>query len=221
MKLFFHYCSQGFSNCYIVGTDYYKEDASLLQAAQVQKKTPPPREAIIIDPGNMNTEILDIIEKNSYRLRGVFITHDHPHHVQGLKTITRIYGTKIYAINPLIKELRTNPLRDGDIIKLGTFRVEVISVPGHSADSAVFKIGRLLFTGDALTAGLVGSTASSYAAANQITALRSKIMSLPGDFTILPGHGPPTSLEAERRFNFGLDSFEQQKVHRPSFKFEL
>ena len=209
MNLYFHYCPQGLSNGYVLGTDYPPED------------TAHQKDAIIIDPGSMDTNVLKLIENNAYRLRGVFITHDHPHHVQGLRTITKIYNTKIYAINPVILDLQTTVVRDGDVIKIGPFKIEVISVPGHSADSAVFRIGRLLFTGDTLTAGLVGSTASSYAAATQATTLRSKILSLPGDYTVLPGHGPPSSLEAERRFNLGLNTFEQQKVRRPAFRFEL
>jgi len=227
MKVYFHYCPQGFSNCYILGTDYNPDEAAASQETKVLKKKTtarreavPPREALIIDPGNMDAEILKIIENNAYRLRGILITHDHPHHVQGLKTITRIYGTKIYAINPVIRELRTTLVRDGEMLKIGSFYIEVISVPGHSADSAVYKTGRLLFTGDALSAGLVGRTASSYAATTQATALRSKILSLPGDYSILPGHGPPTCLDAERRYNLGLNTHEQQKVRRPAVRFE-
>ena len=250
MKLFFHYCPSGFSNCYILGSDYPSEDTifppniSLLgEASHADSSIPAelsfpsgssfpaeaspnmepslPREAIIIDPGNMDSEVLNFIEKNSYELKAVLITHDHPHHVQGLKTINRIYGAEIYAINPIIDEHRTTLLRDGDIVNIGSFNTEVISIPGHSADSAVYKIGRLLFTGDTLGAGLVGKTASTYAAVTQASALRNKILSLPGEYTILPGHGPPTSLEAERRFNLGLNSFEYQKSRRPTFKIEF
>jgi glyoxylase-like metal-dependent hydrolase (beta-lactamase superfamily II) len=181
---------------------------------------PRQNDAVIIDPGIMDTEILSLIEDNNYNLRGIFITHDHPHHVRGVKTITRIYDTEIYAINPVIMERRAVLVKDGDIVNIGPLRVEVIAIPGHSADSAVFRIDRLLFTGDALSAGEVGGTASSYAAMNQVRALRSKIVSLPGDFTILPGHGPPSSLEAERRFNSGLKFFELPKRKRPVFRYE-
>ena len=205
MKLYFHYCPAGFSNCYILGTELPSKESA---------ESAPPAEAIIIDPGIMDSNLLALIEDNNYTLRGILITHDHPHHVQGVTTILRIYDTEIYAVNPVIREHRTTLVRDGDIINIGPFRTEVISIPGHSADSAVFKIGRLIFTGDALSAGLVGSTASSYAAATQINALRGKILSLPGDYTILPGHGPPSSLEAERRFNLDLNSFEQKKSHQ-------
>ena len=203
MKLFFHYCSAGFSNCYILGTD------------------DPPNEALIIDPGDMDPEVLGMIENNNYSLKGILITHDHAHHVQGLKTIIRIYGAEIFAINPIVQEHRTTLVRDGDIIDIGQFKTEVISTPGHSSDSAVYKIGRLLFTGDALSAGMVGRTASSYAAATQVSALRNKILSLPGEYTVLPGHGPPSSLEAERRFNLGINSFAAHKNRRPAFRIEF
>ena len=202
MRLFFHYCPSGFSNCYILGSESHNE-------------------ALFIDPGSMDSELLNIIEENNYQLRGILITHDHPHHVHGLRTIMRIYDTEIYAFNPVVRDHRTTLLRDGETLNIGSFEIEVISIPGHSADSAVFKAGRLLFTGDTLNAGLVGSTGSSYAAATQITALRSKILSLPGDYTVLPGHGPPSSLEAERRFNLDLNSFDQQKSRRPVFRIDF
>jgi glyoxylase-like metal-dependent hydrolase (beta-lactamase superfamily II) len=131
----------------------------------------------------------------------------------------KIYDMEIYAANPIVSEFRTIPVRDGDVFNIGPFRTEVISIPGHSADSIVYKIDRLLFTGDTLTAGLMGSTASSFAAVNQVNALRSKLLSLPGDYTVLPGHGPPSSLESERRFNLDINSFEEQKNRRRSFQF--
>jgi glyoxylase-like metal-dependent hydrolase (beta-lactamase superfamily II) len=106
-------------------------------------------------------------------------------------------------------------VRDGDILSIGTFTVEVISVPGHSADSAVFKIDRMLFTGDALTAGLIGRTISAYGDMIQMTALEGRVLSLPGDYTVFPGHGPPSSLEAERKYNAGIKLYREN--NRPPF----
>ncbi|MDR2069230.1 MAG: MBL fold metallo-hydrolase [Spirochaetaceae bacterium] len=210
MKLFFHYCHQGFSNCYILGTEFEEKAV----------KTGP-RDAVIIDPGLMDGAILNVIEKNDYTLRGVFITHNHRSHVQGLRAIRRIYDVDIYAVNHVILDQRTIMVRDGETVAVGEFKIEVISVPGHSADSAVFKIEHMLFTGDTLTAGLVGGTASSYGAEVQMRALRGKILSLPGNYVIMPGHGPPSSLDAERRFNAGIQHFEQHKKIRPTFNLEL
>ncbi|MDR3337105.1 MAG: MBL fold metallo-hydrolase [Treponema sp.] len=198
MKFFFHYCLPSFTNCYILGTD------------------DPPWEAILIDPGEMDENILGFIENNNYTLKGVLITHDHKAHVRGLKTLRRIYDVEIYAINHIIQDLRTQLVKDGEELNIGPFKIEVISVPGHSSDSAVYKIENMLFTGDVMSAGLVGSTASSYGAAVQMTAIRSKLLSLPGDFILLPGHGPPSSLEAERQFNVGILLYDQKKNKRPS-----
>jgi glyoxylase-like metal-dependent hydrolase (beta-lactamase superfamily II) len=176
------------------------------------------REAIIVDPGSMDDQILGFIENNEYTLRAVLITHDHLNHVHGLRTLKRIYDAEIYAVNHAVLDHKTNLARDGDTIDIGPFRVGVISIPGHSSDSAVFVVDNLLFTGDVLTAGLVGRTASTYGAAVQMRALRSRILSLPGDYTILPGHGPPTTLEAERKFNLGINTYDQNRNHRPVFR---
>ena len=214
MRLHIHYCPSGFSNCYLLGTDNFSGEPP-------PGESPSPREAIIIDPGIMDSSILSVIEENNYVLMGVVITHDHPHHVRGLRAIMRIYNTEIYAINPAIGEHRTTLVRDGEFVNTGPFKIEVFSIPGHSADSAIYRIDRLLFTGDALSSGLMGNTASSYSAATQISALQRKILSLPGDYTILPGHGPPSSLEAERRFNLDINSFERQKNSRPVFTIDF
>ncbi|GHU54863.1 hypothetical protein FACS189442_1690 [Spirochaetia bacterium] len=214
MRLYFHYCRYGFSNCYVLGTDYADDPETEYQDA-------PPREAIIIDPGAMDEAILKSIENNNYKLQGVLITHDHLNHVHGLRTLERIYHADIYAVNPVIREYRARRVRDGDTVTIGPFKIEVISVPGHSSDSAVYRIDNLLFTGDALSAGLVGITPSSYGAAVQMTALRSKILSLPGDYTVLPGHGPPSTLEVERRYNVGIQLFDQNRNQRPAFKVDI
>ena len=204
MKLFCHYCPNGFSNCYILG-----EEGSQINAA------------IIIDPGNMDKQILDCIESNNFDLKAVLITHEHLSHVHGLRTLQRIYRTNIYAVNRVIQEHDTNPVKDGDLIRISGLQAEVISIPGHSSDSAVFSIDKLLFTGDVLTAGLVGQTASAYGATLQVNNLRSRILSLPGDYTVLPGHGPPTSLEAERRFNAGIAHYDLSRSRRPAFRVNL
>ena len=202
MKLFFHYCSFGFSNCYVLGSGENSD-------------------AIIIDPGNMERQILECIESNDFNLKAVLITHDHIGHVHGLRTLQRIYQIEVYAINRQILDTKTIMVRDGNKIKTGSFFIEVISIPGHSSDSVVYLIDSLLFTGDVLTSGLVGTTDSAYGEATQMGKLRSRLLSLPGDYTVLPGHGPPSTLEAERRFNVGINGYDEKKTRRPSFKLDI
>jgi glyoxylase-like metal-dependent hydrolase (beta-lactamase superfamily II) len=203
VKLFFHYCSFGFSNCYILGTDYAEPDS--------------PREALLIDPGNMDEAILEFIEEREYKLLGVLVTHDHLNHTHGLRTLKHIYNTDIYAVNRFVLEHKTIMVKDGDVFNIGSFPIEVFTIPGHSSDSAVFKIKHMLFTGDAICGGLLGTTASSYGAEIQVNAIRSKIFSLPGNYALFPGHGPPSTLEAERRFNAGIQIYEENKKKRGSF----
>jgi hydroxyacylglutathione hydrolase len=204
VKIYFHYCIYGFSNCYIIGSEDSDESGA-------------PRNALIVDPGCMDEKLVDFIERNDYTVRGILITHDHTNHVHGLKTFKKIYNAEVFAVDPTVCEQRATIVHDGDILDLAPFSVEVFSVPGHSADSAVYRLERLLFTGDVMTAGLVGTTASSYGRAVQSAAIRSKLLSLPGDFVVLAGHGPPSTLEAERRFNAGLEAAERAGAQRAAF----
>ncbi len=202
MKLFIHYCLQGFSNCYILGSE----------------KT---SDALIVDPGIMDEKILGFIEKNDYTVRGILITHDHESHVRGLKTLKRIYDAEVFAGDPTVCEQRATIIHDGDKLEIGSFRVDVFSVPGHSSDSVAYRVERLLFTGDALSAGLVGSTVSSYGRSILADSIAKKIFTLPGETVVLPGHGPPTTVEAEKRFNVGLDACRQASVQRAAASKEI
>ena len=198
MKLFIHYCLYSFSNCYVLGA----QDGS---------------DALIIDPGCMDEKILAFIEKHDYRVRGILITHDHTSHVRGLKTLKRIYDAEVFAGDPTVCEQRASIIRDGETLALGSFSVEVFSVPGHSSDSMAYRVERILFTGDALSAGLIGSTVSSYGKSILSDALNRKILTLPGNMIVMPGHGPPTTIEAERRFNAGMDAAKKAGAQRTAF----
>jgi len=206
MKLFYQYCSYGFSNCYVIGSDKIKPGQQ--------------NAAVIVDPGSIESVILDTIENNNMDVKAVLITHDHLSHVRGLRTLMRIYNVEVFAVNQSIMDHKTTVVKDGDRLFIGGFTVEVISIPGHSSDSVVYRVGDMLFTGDVLTAGLVGSTASAYGAATQMNNLRSRLLSLPGDYIVLPGHGPPSTLEAERRFNADIFNYDQNRNKRPVFHVE-
>ena len=88
---------------------------------------------------------------------------------------------------------------------VGARAFEVIELPGHAADCVAFRTGDLLFTGDALLAGAAGNTSSAGDHATLAAALRDRILCLPDRLTILPGHGPPTTVGVERTFNPALN----------------
>ncbi|MDR2521490.1 MAG: MBL fold metallo-hydrolase [Spirochaetaceae bacterium] len=200
MRLYNHYCTPGFSNSYVLGTEYNPDVPSAEK-----------REAIIIDPGVMDKATLERIENNCYSLEGVLLTHDHATHISGLRSLRRIYDVAIYAASTQVMDYKTNIVHDGDVLRIGSaFEVEVIFVPGHSPDSVAYKIGNLLFTGDTLSAGLLGNTTSSFGAMRQISTIQNKLFALAGDMLVMPGHGPPSTLNVEREFNSGIGLFHEK-----------
>ena len=78
MKIYYHLNPEGFSNTYVIANEKTKD-------------------VIIIDPGAMNEEIIEQIEANEFKLTSVLITHNHGSHVNGLKTLLKIYSPRIYG----------------------------------------------------------------------------------------------------------------------------
>jgi glyoxylase-like metal-dependent hydrolase (beta-lactamase superfamily II) len=134
----------------------------------------------------------------------VLATHTHDNHIRGIKTLKKIYDTTLYGKTSRIFEHPCTRVHDGDMLDCSGIPVEVIEIPGHSVDSVVYRIDRYLFTGDVLYAGKVGSALSSYARVNLISSIRNKLLVYDDDSVVFPGHGPPSTIGAERRFNIAL-----------------
>ncbi len=182
MKVYFHLNLNGFSNCYLV----VNEETS---------------EAIIIDPGKITEEIISQIEDNHLNLVAVLITHNHGSHVSGLKTLRKIYSPKIFAADWEVAGNETTVISGDGKTRLAKMQIRYMTLPGHTADSVVYGIGNLLFTGDVLSAGEVGSTNSSYSEYILRSNIEQKIYSQLDDVIIMPGHGPPSTLGAIKAFN--------------------
>lgn len=182
MKVYFNLSIEGFSNCYVVTNEETNE-------------------ALIIDPGVITKEIIEQIERDKFKLVGVLITHNHKSHIRGLNTLRKIYSPRIYAADYEVAGSDTFLLKGDGIIRVAGLSVGYMSVPGHSHDSLVYKIGQILFTGDVLTAGLIGETNSTYSKKTLLSNVQSKILSQQTDILLMPGHGPPSSVLAERKFN--------------------
>lgn len=184
MTVFFHYSLYGFANVYLVGNDETKE-------------------AIVVDPAAFTIGLLDFIEGKGYTLKAVLVTHNHAHHVDGLRTLLRIYDAEVYSSNAMIGDVQCRTVRDAEAFSVCGLEVEALSVPGHSPDSIVYRIEKLLFTGDALHAGLVGKTASQYGSRLLKEQLSRKVLNQDDDCIVLPGHGPPSTIGAEKLYNLG------------------
>ena len=185
MKIYFHLNLGGFSNCYVV----------------VNEKA---HEAIVIDPGEVTEEIISQIEENHLKLSAILITHNHSSHTNGIKTLKKIYTPKIYAADWEVAKNDTTVITGDGKFKVAKMNVRYMAVPGHTADSVVYGIGNVLFTGDVIFAGSMGSTNSSYSKFILRSNIETKILSQQDATILMPGHGPPSTVGAVKQFNFDI-----------------
>ncbi len=179
------------------------------------------REAVVIDPGGEEDLVLDWIAKDGLRPVAILNTHAHPDHVGGAARLRRALDVPfclhagdqflLDALPEVCAELEIPPieappvdraLAAGDAIAIGTHAIRVLETPGHSPGSVSLHAGDLLFSGDALFQGSIGRTDfPGGSLAVLIESIREKILTLPGSTRVLPGHGPPTTVDDERRGN--------------------
>lgn len=185
------------------------------------------REAVLIDCGccrkEEEKELTDFILENKLTLKHLLCTHLHVDHVFGNGFIYKTYGLKPEANKQDVEKLPSPDeqaklfgLRQhvenvpvekyivgGEIIKFGTSELQVLTVPGHSPGSIAFYNKKNGFTivGDALFAGSIGRT--DLWGGNQevlVAAIHDKLLSLPDETVIYPGHGPETRV-IDEKFN--------------------
>ena len=179
MKIYFHINEGGFSNCYLVVNEISNQ-------------------AIIIDPGKITKEIIARIEDNHLNLAAVLITHNHGSHADGLKTLRKIYSPKVFAADWTVAANDTTVITGDGTTQIEGMQVSYLSIPGHTADSVVYSIGSILFTGDVLLSGEIGKTNSSYSEYILRSNIEHKIFSQLESTILMPGHGPPSTLGAAK-----------------------
>ncbi|MCI6187424.1 MAG: MBL fold metallo-hydrolase [Spirochaetia bacterium] len=179
MKIYFHINEGGFSNCYLVVNEISNQ-------------------AIIIDPGKITKEMIARIEDNHLNLAAVLITHNHGSHADGLKTLRKIYSPKVFAADWTVAANDTTVITGDGSTQIEGMQVSYLSIPGHTADSVVYSIGSILFTGDVLLSGEIGKTNSSYSEYILRSNIEHKIFSQLDSTILMPGHGPPTTLGAAK-----------------------
>jgi len=150
-------------------------------------------------------ELLKLIEDNNLYIKHILITHSHDDHINGIKTILKIYDAQIYSYRQAVLNFPSTKIRDYDKINLGPFTFEVLETPGHSGDSLTFKLDNLLFTGDTLLAGSIGYTVDAFSRGLIVSSLKDKVFNLPDDTFIFPGHGAPSKVGIERYLNLDIN----------------
>jgi glyoxylase-like metal-dependent hydrolase (beta-lactamase superfamily II) len=191
-------------NCYILGDEETKE-------------------AVVIDPGGDEDDILEALKYAGLNLKYIIDTHGHFDHVDANQPLKEATGAKI-AIHEADAHLLGQPsaeamfftgnrvrlsqadllLKEDDLLSFGTYRLKVLHTPGHTPGgiSLVLEGHTYVYVGDLLFAGSIGRTDFPGGSFDDlIQAVRTKIFPLGDQFSVYPGHGPVTTVGQERRYN--------------------
>jgi len=181
-------------------------------------------EAALIDTAAPEEISRSLIEKK-LKLKYIILSHGHFDHISGVETLVQQFPDARVLIHPadgdkladpaknLSKGFGTNvavqvtasPLSAGKSLPLGSAQIEVIETPGHTVGSVTLWTGELLFTGDTLFKGSVGRTDFPGGSDEELRVSLQKLLKLPDETVVLPGHGEPTTIGAEKRGNHYLD----------------
>ncbi len=180
-------------------------------------------EAIVIDPGDDIEQVVALIQKHNLQVKQIVITHAHIDHVGGAMKLRAATGAPIllnqndYALlkmldvqaawigmaNPGKVEIDQS-LSSNDVVKAGSLAAQVLHTPGHTEGSIClyFPVERTLIAGDTLFAGSIGRTDLPGGSYEKILrSLHDRVLALPDDTRVVPGHGPLTTIGEERESN--------------------
>ena len=158
------------------------------------------RMGVFIAPGGFHEEIAVYIAEQRIELRDIFFTHGHWDHVEGLGGFTQRYSVQSYAPAGEVPAANHN-LCGGEELNVGKLRFATFSTPGHTKAAISFYCQDCLFSGDALFCGSVGGTAGPEQAREQLDHVKRQLFTLPDNTLVYPGHGPMTTIAAEKYGN--------------------
>ena len=181
------------------------------------------REALVIDPGDNIDDILAILEKHALRVKAIVITHAHIDHIGGAAKLKAATGAPV-LMNQDDQELYDHldmqaswlgvetpahtsidtAVRDGDVLRLDTAEFHVLHTPGHTQGSISLWIPaeNKLIAGDTLFRDSIGRTDLPGGNPRQILrSIEAKLLGLPEETVVVPGHGPNTTIGREKKRN--------------------
>ncbi len=174
----------------------------------------------VVDPGGKSQKLIEQIKSDGGNLEYIMLTHGHYDHILFAKELADMFGARIvtgkhngeFLSNPSLNLtakhfLDMAPfsadilLDDGEKFMLGETEITYLYTPGHTSGCGVFIFDDVMICGDVLFCESCGRTDLPTGDDYTITQSLKRLKNLEGDYTVIPGHGPFTTLEHERRFN--------------------
>jgi glyoxylase-like metal-dependent hydrolase (beta-lactamase superfamily II) len=195
---------------------YFQQNCTILADEET-------REAFLIDPGDEAGLILSKIDSLQVKVKAILVTHAHLDHVGALAETKEALGVEVYmhpgemplyegvseqaalfGLPPIRRTTIEHPLAEGDILRIGQYELRALETPGHSPASISFYIPQAarVIAGDTLFRRSIGRT--DLPGGNLQTLLKSirtKLLTLPPQTEVYPGHGAETTVAEETKFN--------------------
>jgi hydroxyacylglutathione hydrolase len=161
--------------------------------------------AVIVDGNGRLEPLLAAAEEHRVTLAAVLLTHEHEDHVDGIAELASAHPDLAVLAHPAAGRalpFETRAVRDGDEVAFGDLSVRVIGIPGHAAGQVAYWVDGHCATGDSLFRGTVATHEEpGQASFDAHRASVERLLVLPADTVLLPGHGAATTAGAERRGN--------------------
>lgn len=163
---------------------------------------PPSRQAVAFDSGGDCSEMLARVKREGLKIDLILLTHAHPDHVADLERLKKATRAPVY-LSPKESAHGAEPIEEGKSFSVGQLTIKSLATWGHSPGGMTYFVIGLLqpiaIVGDSLFAGSMGGGNVSYEDAIQNN--RDKILTLPDETIVCPGHGPITTVGAEKEHN--------------------
>ena len=179
------------------------------------------KKGVVIDPGGDADQILEKIKQKGITIEAIFLTHGHSDHIMAVDEVREVTGAKVYvseADADMLTKASSNLsvymgagrefkaadefLIDGETITAAGLKFQVVATPGHTKGGICLLCGDTVFCGDTIFSESIGRTDLPGGSYSQILhSIKTKIMVLPDEMKLLPGHGPATTIGWERRRN--------------------
>lgn len=161
--------------------------------------------ALLVDPGDRADDLIAAC-RAAGGLGGILLTHTHFDHIEALSDVVRQFPDVPIVVHEkgaanLPDTGNVTLVAQDTLIELAGTQLQIWTAPGHSDDGLLIRLGNLVFTGDTLFAGSLGRSAQGPATYRDLLASARRLLSLPPQTRLLPGHGPVTTVALESTYN--------------------